>query len=105
MANQVNLKDFPTKVLASSVPVLVDFYATWCGPCRLQGPILDELARDGEGQFKIFKVDADKDPDLAQQYGVSALPTLILFQGGQPVERLVGLQTKERLAKVLSAAA
>lgn len=104
MATKVTSEDFGSQVLAAPVPVLVDFYATWCAPCRLQGPILDDLARESGSRFHVYKVDADQEPELAEEYGVSALPTLIIFHAGKPIERFVGLQTKERLARALSSA-
>lgn len=104
MTSQVTSADFASSVLESRVPVLVDFYADWCQPCRLQGPILDELARDSRDQFHVVKVNADVEPALAQKYGVSALPTLLVFQEGRIVRRFVGLQSKDALKNALAAA-
>jgi thioredoxin 1 len=104
MAAQVTSADFASSVLESRVPVLVDFYADWCQPCRLQGPILDELARESQDRFQVVKINADDDPSLAQQWGVSALPTLLVFHEGRVVRRLVGLQSKDALQNALAAA-
>lgn len=101
MANHVKTADFEQVVVQSDVPVVVDFYASWCGPCRLQGPILDELSSESEGAFKVVKVDVDQDSDLATKYGVTALPTLLTFSAGQVVARNVGLTQKDALVKGL----
>ena len=92
--------NFDTEVLKSDKPVLVDFWATWCGPCKRQGPIIAELA--GEG-YIVGKVDVDQEPELAGQFSVSSIPTLIIFRGGQPAERLVGLTPKDKLKTLLDA--
>lgn len=81
---------FEQEVLASEVPVLVDFWAAWCPPCRLIAPVLDELAERHDGRLKVAKVDVDSDPDLAGMYRVSGIPTLILFEDGVPARTLVG---------------
>lgn len=105
MVGTVTNGDFRREVLEAAQPVLVDFFASWCGPCRLQGPVLDELARKGQGQFKVVKVNADEEPELAQTYGISALPTLLVFHEGEVIQRLIGLQTKEALLRALTVAA
>ena len=104
MAALVKTADFQATVLDSKVPVVVDFYANWCGPCRMQGPILDEMGTGAAGQFQVVKVDVDSEPDLAVRYGVTALPTLIIFDGGEPVEKFVGLTTKDVLTRALKSA-
>jgi thioredoxin 1 len=88
---------FSADVLSSPTPVLVEFGAEWCHPCKLLEPILKELAGVWDGKLKLGQVDVDKDPDLAMQFGVLGVPTLILFMAGQPAERLTGLQPRERL--------
>ena len=92
---------FQDDVLSSNEPVLVDFWAEWCQPCRLIGPIVDELAEEFEGRVKVGKVDADGKQALAAQFGVSSIPTVILFQNGEPVKRLVGLRSKQDLAAAI----
>ncbi len=98
MSILITSKNFEQEVLESDQAILVDFWATWCGPCQRQAPALEELAELG---YKIGKVDVDQDPEIAARYGVMSIPTLILFQKGKEQQRLVGLQTKEKLKNVL----
>ena len=90
----VTQANFESEVLQSGVPVLVDFWAAWCGPCRTIAPIVEELAGEYGGRLKVVKVDVDENQDVSIQYGVQSIPTLILFKDGQPVERLVGAYPK-----------
>lgn len=99
MEKTLTSQNFEAEVLKSGKPVLVDFWATWCGPCMRQGPIVAELAEEG---YSVGKVDVDQNPDLAQQYRVMSIPTLIVFKNGQEAERLVGLTPKETLKKLLA---
>ncbi len=98
----VTLQDFAEKVLQSTVPVVVDFWATWCGPCRMLAPVIEALADDYDGKVQFAKLDVDEYPDLSQAYGVQGIPTLILFAGGLEVNRFVGYMPKERLAQALN---
>lgn len=91
-------QNFEADVLKSEKPVLVDFWATWCGPCMRQAPIVEELAAEG---YSVGKVDVDQQPDLAGQYGVMSIPTLIVFKGGKEVQRVVGLTAKNDLKRLL----
>jgi thioredoxin 1 len=88
---------FETEVLKSSHPVLVDFTATWCGPCKMLEPVVTQLAKDWAGKVKFVKLDVDDNSSLAVKYGVMGVPTLILFVGGNPVQRLTGYQPKDRI--------
>jgi thioredoxin 1 len=93
-AQAVNDATFDAEVLKASVPVLVDFWAAWCGPCRAIAPIVDELAKEYDGRMKVVKLDTDEAGETAQRYQVMSIPTLMLFKDGQPVERLVGALPK-----------
>ena len=98
MAKEITTANFETEVLKSEKPVLIDFWATWCGPCMSQGPIVEELAEEG---YAVGKVDVDQNMALAQQFRVVSIPTLILFKNGAEVQRFVGLTSKEELKSAL----
>src|SRR4030095_12529883 len=90
-------ENFSTQVIQSQKPVLVDFWAEWCGPCKMIAPILDELAQEYDGRLVVGKVNVDQEQALAAQYGVQGIPTLLVFKGGQVVEQVVGLRSKRDL--------
>ena len=97
MSEIISSAEFQSKVLQATEPVLVDFFATWCGPCKMLAPTLDAVAAEVAGRAKVYKVDVDQSPDVAAMYGVMSVPTLILFKGGQPVKQMVGAQPKPAL--------
>jgi thioredoxin 1 len=103
MSNEIQVTDenFEQEVVKSAQPVLVDFWAPWCGPCRMIGPVIEELAKEYDGKVKICKLNTDEAQDTAAKYQISAIPTILLFKGGQVVQQLVGLQPKEELKKHL----
>jgi len=101
---ELNITDqnFNQEVLQSDKPVLVDFWASWCGPCQMMGPIIEELAREVGDKFKVVKLNVDENQESAQKYGVSSIPTLIFFKGGQEVDKMMGVQSKESLLEKLN---
>jgi thioredoxin 1 len=106
MSNVVILTEanFQEEVLNATEPVLVDFWAAWCGPCRMIAPVIEELANDFVGKAKVAKLNVDEQGKLAQQYGVMSIPTLVLFKNGKEVQRVVGFRPKAELAKLIEEA-
>lgn len=105
MANkpqEVTDATFEANVINAQKPTLVDFWATWCAPCRMIAPVLEEIAAENEGKLTVAKVDVDGNPGIATNYGIQSIPTLILFKGGKPVERLVGFMNKKKLMDKLT---
>ncbi len=93
--------EFTEKVLHAKTPVLVDFFATWCGPCRMIAPIIDEIAAEKEGELAVYKVDIDRSPDLAYTFKVSSVPTLIAFKDGEITSERLGAQPKQNILAML----
>jgi thioredoxin 1 len=98
--SEVTLTDsnFEEEVIKSTIPVLVDFWAVWCGPCQMQNPILEDVAKEYKGKVKVGKLNVDENPNTAGKYGVMSIPTLMIFKDGQIVKQMVGVQSKETLA-------
>ena len=105
MAKAITDDDFEAEVLKSDIPVLVDFWAPWCGPCKAMGPIVDELAEEYDGKVKIVKMNVDESTEAPGQFGVMSIPTFIIFKDGQPAANFVGAKSKEDMKKELDAVA
>lgn len=101
MSVKKKFSSFQDLLSGSETPVLVDFYATWCGPCQMMAPVLEQVNAHLKDRLKVVKIDTDKYPDLASQYQIQALPTLVLFKSGQPVERIEGLMQAPQLIQYL----
>lgn len=106
MGNALEFTDdnFQEQVLSSQVPVLVDFWAPWCGPCRMIGPVIEELSAENAGSFKVGKVNVDENQRLAMAYNVASIPTIMIFSGGRLVQQMMGVQPKARLQQALDEA-
>ena len=104
MVNTVTGADFEAKVLKSELPVLVDFYADWCGPCKMTAPVLEKLSGELEGKLSVVKINVDEDPDIAQEYQVMSIPNLVVFKGGAVVNRAIGAQNLAGLKALIEKA-
>jgi thioredoxin 1 len=104
MIKHVTDKDFNSEVINSDKPVLVDFWATWCGPCKMLAPAVEKVANNLEGKIDIVKVDVDENPVVANTYGISSIPTLILFSSGKPVGKMVGFRPAEQIESAVRGA-
>jgi thioredoxin 1 len=96
-----NDQNFEDEVVKSEKPVLVDFWAPWCGPCQVMGPIIEELAKEMEGKIKIGKMNVDENPSTAEKYGIMSIPNIKIYKGGKVVRELIGVQSKESLKEEL----
>ena len=102
MVQYLEENQFQAEVLESAIPVLVDYYADWCGPCKMMSPVLDQIAAEQEGKLKIAKINVDDAEDLAANYGIQSIPNMILFKGGEPVANIIGAQPKAKLMPQLT---
>ena len=96
----ITMENFEEEVIKSDKPVLIDFWATWCGPCKMIAPTVEEIAEEYEGKIKVGKVNVDEEPDLTQSFGISSIPTLVLMKDGKPADMMVGLRTKEQIVEM-----
>lgn len=101
-AIHIKQEDFDTSVKKANVPVMVDFYADWCGPCKAAAPVLDELADESEGKYQIMKINVDENQEIAQEYGVMSIPTVILFKNGEELDRQIGYAGKDGYKQLLA---
>lgn len=101
MALNITDQEFEKEVIKSSIPVLVDFWAPWCGPCRMLAPVIDEISKEYDGKIKVVKLNTDENPESASNYQISAIPTLLFFKDGKVVKELVGVLPKEEIKKII----
>jgi len=102
MTLEITDSNFQTEVTASALPVLVDFWAPWCGPCKMVAPVLEELAKEYTGKLKIVKLNVDQNQQVAAQFGISSIPTLIMFKNGKEAGKMIGFQSKDALKKMIA---
>jgi thioredoxin 1 len=102
MVRELISKNFGEDVINSSIPVVVDFWAPWCGPCKMLGPVIEEVSEELSGKVEFFKLNVDDNGDIAQQYKVSSIPTVIVFKGGEVVDKMVGFRPKADIVKLVS---
>ena len=105
MTEAITTSQFDTEVLGSETPVIVDFWAEWCGPCRAVSPILEQIAEERADELRVVKVNIDEEPELQQRYGILSIPTILLFRGGEPMAAAIGAQPKRMLERSLGLAA
>ena len=98
---KITSENFEQEVLNSNIPVLVDFFATWCGPCKMMSPIVEEIEKETEGKAKVYKIDVDEERDLAIEYGIMSIPTFVVFKDGKVLSTAVGMRDKEELMSLL----
>lgn len=101
MSVVLSSEEFNSKVLNGTGKVLIDFFATWCGPCRMIAPFIEEIAEEKAGEVEVYKIDIDQSPDIARQFGIRGVPTLMVFEGGKPVNQMVGAQPKAQILQML----
>ena len=103
MGDEVNLTEatFDEEVLKSDIPVLIDFWAEWCAPCKMLGPTIEEIAAEYQGRAKVAKINVDQNPGLAQRYGIRSIPAIILFSNGEVADQLIGVQSKETIGAMI----
>jgi thioredoxin 1 len=101
-AASVTADTFEQEVIKSDIPVVVDFWAEWCMPCKQMAPIVDQIATEMAGKIKVMKCDVGADPSVASKYGISSIPTLLIFKGGEPVERMVGVKKKDEVVSKIN---
>ena len=99
---QIKANEFEEKVLKSELPVLVDFFATWCGPCKMMAPIVEEIEKEMEGKINVYKIDTDEATDLAMQYDIMSIPTFIVFKNGEVAATAIGMKDKDELIKLIN---
>ena len=95
-------ENFNAEVIESDKPVLVDFYADWCGPCKMMAPVIEEIAQEYEGKVKVGKLNVDGNPEISEQFEIMSIPTLIVFKNGQPVNRSTGVLAKDKIIEILN---